>query len=231
MKNYFVKSLVAVFTLTFISSAHADVDLNVIQQASPNPAFDVFLVQATATAGDLVASFKDLSISGVHNITENAAGGGQSTSLDSIGGTFWNPNWSALDTHLLLDLSGSNLTTSPGFAIGETNDGTNPGGLTATELEGPSPFGSFGGGAGMGSLSFSVNTDQITLLAPRPTTFDLMQVVVPAGGIAFLNVVSESDQLVVDTISQFPVTAIPEPTSLVLAGLGLIGFVGTRRRS
>ena len=33
------------------------------------------------------------------------------------------------------------------------------------------------------------------------------------------------------TLNSFKVTVIPEPTTLMLAGLGLIGFVGTRRRS
>ncbi len=221
----------AILTLSFLTStAFAGTVLTVDQQASPNPAFDVFLVTAVADGGDLVATIKNLSVTGVHNITENAIGGGtQSTSLNTIGGTFWNPGWTSLDTHLLLDLSASDLTTSPGFGIGETNDASNPGGLTATDLEGPGAFAGFGGSAGMGDISFSVATDQITLLAPRPALLDLIQVVVPAGGSAFLSATFESDSLDVSPVVNLEITAIPEPSTVLLGCLGLLGVVASRR--
>jgi len=219
-----------VVLLVVAVSARAGVMLQVTPLPSPHPLLEAFLVTAVADSGDLVGSFADMTLTGVHSVTENAIGGGQSTSADEIGGTFWNPIWDAWDTRILLDLGAPTLTLSPGFVIGETNDGSNPAGLTPIELEGPAPFGAFGGTAGVGDLAYSVSTDQITLLAPRPESIAFLQVVIPIGTTANLSVTLLSDNNDVTPLS-VAISGVPEPATILLAGMGFIGIFAGRRRS
>jgi len=95
------------------------------------------------------------------------------------------------------------------------------------------------GGQGFTLLDVAIESDRITFVG-GPLGFGiettgsaeglfLANVVLPAGGSFNYNIRLIAAGLDLGTLSGvFP---IPEPTSLMLAGLGLIAFVGNRRRS
>ena len=210
------KSVSRLFTVVALAgltmTAHAGTDLVITPLPDPHPGLKAFLVKAVADVGDLVGSIIGLNLTNAHQIWRNAAiapsPANQSSNLDAMPAPFWGAQWTPWDSHLKLNLSTSpSLTVSPGFGTAETNDGSNPAPLTAAELVPSVGFEAFPGTAGIGSLSFTGASAQVTLLAPRPTTLDFLQIVVPNGTSAFLSVTFESDNLDRDVFSNVEVGA------------------------
>lgn len=175
------------------SIAQAGVMVNLVQNADPAAGVNSFTVQLLGTEGDLVSTVSGFSLTGAHQVWDNPSGNGTSPNVGDLEDTFGNAAWTPFDTHMLA-LPGFN--PSPNWTPVETNDETNPAGI---DLKPSNPaFETFVGTAGMGSLRFtdSSNPDNdldsgIAFLAPQPATLDFLQVVVPEGSTALLNMVLE----------------------------------------
>jgi hypothetical protein len=163
----------------------AAVAVHIVENPSPDPGISSYLVRLVGTDGARVSKVRGLSVSGVHQIWEHPVSTiPQSPFATDLGGAFGNPDWIALDTHLL---SLPSFDVSPGWVVEETNDGTNIFGYDLT----PSlpPFAAFKGIAGVGAIRFvdqnnPASDDQaaLTFLAPQPASVDLLQIVVPSDG-------------------------------------------------
>jgi hypothetical protein len=180
-KNAVLLSLVLVALLVRSTLGGAIVNINLL--ASPAPGFDAYKVSLIGTQGRNILGVMNLNLRGVHQIWQNAAAGPrmQSPVVGDTTGTFGNPAWTELDSHLLVNPSagGDPVVVSPGFGLSETNDGSNPGGLSADSLAPTAPFNSFTGSAGIGNLRFSGFDPIIAWNSPMPQTVDLLYVVVP----------------------------------------------------
>jgi PEP-CTERM motif len=218
-------------------SAQAGIILSSTQVASPAASLDAYVVTATATGGLNVGAIAGLSISGAHQVWQNAVAGAaaQTPALNNLSGTFWDPANNDLDTHLLVATNDPLVNLSPGYSLTETNSGLDEAGVGP--LPGPSPFQTFTAQVGLGSLSNALSTDQITFLGSAQTpSKDFLYLVLPHDGEAFLTVNVLDTTPAFNEFTQFRVgpeegqPTVPEPASLVLAGLATIGFIGLRRR-
>lgn len=225
MNSSFRTGLVASAVLATASLASAGVVIEVTQLPDPAPGLNAFTVTAVGTEGRTVASIASLSLTGGHQVWENAiAGASQSTpKAVDLEGTFWNAAWNALDTHFLIDPAVN--ITSPGFGVTEANDASNPASLS---LPGPTPFEAFPGVAGIGTLNFTGVAPQVTLTPAQPS-IDFLHVVVPANQSAVLNVrfVDSSASAFID-FNDF-VIAVPEPSAMALLAVGGLGMFRRRR--
>jgi len=208
--------------------SQAGVILNVTSMGSPAVGLEAFKVTAVGTEGEDVASIASLSLTGAHQVWENAIASTKSTLAgDLSAGTFGNAAWEAFDSHLLLD--SSLHINSPGFGVDETNDGSDPTGLSPLTPANPA-FAAFTGVAGLGDLFFTGVAAQVTL-TPFEASVDLLYVVVEAGQAALLDVtfVDGSASGFID-FTGVEVGVVPEPASIVLIGLGGL-LACTRRRN
>jgi hypothetical protein len=217
----------------------------VTRLADPAPGFEAFKVTLVATLTSPIGGVRSVSLTGAHQIWQNPAASATQTPIktDAAAGDFGNPSWVALDTHLLIDPrpGGDRVTFSPGFGLVETNDLTNPVGLSADFLAPLAPFDTFPASAGIGDLEFVGGSEpHISWLLPIPETADLAYVVVPAGKQALLKMRLLSDFYGwIDVIDLAIGSGIPEPATGALLGWGLLaiafiapsqGFGNARRR-
>ena len=123
--------------------------------------------------------------------------------------------WKVYDTHILL----SGITEVPTGSLTETNDGTNPAGLTLEKFSGYpalSGLGSFGHGA----------TDAFTVLGQFATPKDFLQIVIPEGDSVWLSVnILDAGQK-----TQFAGTQVPEPATMTALALGGLALLRRRRK-
>lgn len=187
---------VAVALVASCAVAQAGVMVNVVQQTSPGAGLDSYLVQLVGTGGANVSTVRSFSLTNTHQVWNNSIGGPAATQTPRQGdtnGTFGNSSWQAYDTHVKT-LPGN--TTSPNFAITETNSGSNPTGLSWVPSN--PGFASFTGTGGIGGMSFAdtlnpANSLEATLafLAPQPSSVDFLQVIVQSGQTANLKMFVE----------------------------------------
>jgi hypothetical protein len=187
-----LRNLVAAICVALLigSSASAGVMVSVNSAPSPGAGFEAWNVVLTGTEGFNVGGVVSLNLTGAHQMFQNAAGTQQTPVVGDTGGTFGNAAWDPFDTHLLVNprAGGDNVTTSPGFGMSETNDGLNPGGLSADFLKPSNPaFDTFPGSAGIGDLSFTGTNPTIAWLNPQPASTNLLYVVLPTSQQALLS--------------------------------------------
>jgi hypothetical protein len=221
MKIRALAALCAVVVLALQANAAT---LVVTNNADPAPGLKSFTLHAVGGSGELVNSIAGINIpSGTHNVTP--AFGSPSTTRaqwDAPNGA-GDTAWKVYDTYLLFNPS--DATSVVGFigSAQETNDNSNPAGLALS---------SFGQNAtvGLGSYKFASATDQITL-TPGAAAADLpfMQVVLKSGTQALFSGTFFNTQGQPSTITN-QVIGVPEPTTLGLAGLSLLGLVAASRR-
>jgi hypothetical protein len=139
---------------------------------------------------------------------------------DLVASGLWDTAWNALDTHLLFDTNAH--IQSPGTAVDENNDGLDPVGLGPLL---PPAFPAFPAQVGLGNLFFTGGQPIFTIL-PYVESLDFLQVVVPSGQAALL------DMIFIDSSSSgfLPYTnvEIPEPATLTLLAIG--GLLMVRHR-
>ncbi len=220
-------ALLAVFGVA--ASSQAALIASYVKTGEPAPGLVAYDVIVSVGAGsNAVGSVVDLAVTNVHQVWQNAAGVRPTPKEgDASNGVFSLPAWASTDTYLK---TLSNTTTSPGYGLAETNDGSNPAGIA---LEPASPFNAFPGSAGIGTFSSTGAQPTITFLAPQPTSVNLMQVVQKAGDVSVLTMrlvdnFATGFQDVTLSISSDVV--IPEPASMSLIGLGMVGCIGFFRR-
>ncbi len=179
------------------SIANAGVMVNVVQNDDPAAGVNSFTVQLVGTDGAAVSTVRGFDLQGVHQVFENAAGNGDTPRAGDTEGTFGNPAWTPFDTHIL---SIPAFNSSPGWLPVETNDETNPAGIDLTP--GNPAFATFPGTAGIGEMRFTDSNNSandleatIAFLAPQPATVDFLQVIVPAGQFATLNMILEDSNV------------------------------------
>lgn len=174
MKKFF--TLLAVALLANVASAGIIVDVVPASDAAPD-GFSAFTIQLRSTDGNTVGGVRNLSVTGIHQVWQNAAGAGDTPNQgDAAGGVFGSAAWAGYDSYIRTTPA-TNL--SPGFGLVETNDASNPGQVNVTP---PAPFNAFPGSAGIGSLGFNSADATMAFLAPQPTTVDLVRAVLLAGG-------------------------------------------------
>lgn len=171
------------------SSASAGIMLDFVANPDPAPGVKSVTVRLSGTDGANVSTISGFTLTGAHQIWDNPAGNGTSPEVGDLEGTFGNPAWTPLDTHMLA-IPGYNNT--PNWVPVETNDGTNPAGVDLAP--GNPAFAAFAGTAGIGSLTFTDSSNPannlasgVAFLAPQPATVDFLQVVAPEGSPAILN--------------------------------------------
>lgn len=227
MKRQWATIMGVVAAAVLPSIASAGVIMEVVPAADPAPGLQAMTVRAIGTDGLKISSIAGLNLTGAHQVWPF---GGDSSEPSDLAGPLWNPAWTPLDSHFMLD-KGVGFITSPGMGVAETNNLANPAGLT-TQLS--SPLGStFDGKAGMGNTYFTPDSNaQVTYAgaATFPAQVDFLYVVVPTGGTALLDVkFIDSSSSGFISYTAFPVTAaIPEP-ALGLIALPALAFLRRRR--
>lgn len=214
--------------LLLAGQSNAAIVLQVSENPAPDPDLQSFTVRAVAGgSGEVVNSVAGLNIdSGVHHVTP--AFGQPSTTRaqwDAPNGA-GDPAWKIFDTYLLFNAT--NASEVVGFigSATETNDGTDPAGLAL----------SFSGAQaveGLGGYRFGSATDQISLTpASSSSSLPFLQVVIPGGTTVLLDGTFFNAQGEPFTIVDFPISGvvIPEPATLLMAGIGLVGIVAAARR-
>lgn len=215
-----------IIALTLSSVGNAAIIGTVTQNPDPAPGLVSFTIGATGTEGEIVNSFADINVLGpVHNVTAFASAPSITVGdWDDVSPFLGNPAWRIFDTHLLFDLTNnpSQIVGLLGNAPTETNDGSNPVGLALVQ-------GGFPATVGVGSYGGQTNADQFALTpAAASSHVDFLQVVYVVGQVPTARLVA-FDTTGRSQLLEIPVTAIPEPSTMALAGLSLIGLVLRRR--
>ena len=230
-KNYSTLALALLAAVVIAAPARAGVDLVVSSLGSPAPGLDSWLVSAVGTEGEDVASIANLNLTGAHQVWVNSVGAAKSPLFgDLTSNSFGNADWEPLDSQLLIDPSSH--ITSPGFGLDETNDLANPASLPPLVPTNPA-FASFLGDAGHGDTFFTGNAPQVTL-TPFVPAVDFLQVVTASCANLQVTMIgsSASEFIEFDMMIGPPNgLCVPEPTSIALIGIGMVGLLGYRRRS
>lgn len=191
--------LMASAAFAVATNSFAAIMLNVTQNADPAPGLESYTVEVLGTGGTAVSTLSGFELTGVHQVWNNAIAGADAIQTPNAGdtdGTFGNSAWGPADTHIL---SLADFNGSPGLGTEESNDGSNPAGIDL--VPGNPAFAGFTGSAGLGGLRFvdENNSDNdlqagLAFLSPQPQSVAFLQVVVPAGQSALMNLVAEDSE-------------------------------------
>lgn len=226
MRRLFVLSLSAVLAVSAAPTADAAVMIQ--QDITPTSDSDLQRVtlRAVGTAGEVINSFAGINIpGGVHNVQPGF--GQPSTHRGHWTGApngDSNPAWAAFDTYLLFNPADAANVVGFIGAIEESNDNTDPAGLGLMGAV-------LGANEGLGFYRFAAPADQLVITpGAASSNVPFLQVVIPTGSQALLDCVLFDAQGTRYDINDFAI-GIPEPATLALAGMGLIGFVALRRKA
>jgi hypothetical protein len=167
----------AILALAVAAPAPAAIMIDVSPGQPLNGGLSQFVVSAQGTAGELIAGFDGINLTGAHQVfrLDPSATPG----IDNTGGFGWGADWTGYDSHVLVP--NANKLGSVGAALAETNDMTTTGTLDLSMQ-----FGSEAP-SGFGTLASSDGTDGFRLLpAVQSSNVPFLQVVTDAGT-AFLN--------------------------------------------
>jgi len=225
MRLHFAYSFVTLFALALPAQAAIEI------QVDPGVDLGVgglwqFTVRAVATEGETINTFSFLNLTGnVHQAWQYDFGGNPfGTPTDNDGGGF-NSEWQQFDSRVLFDLSdGDVVAVSPGGALEETNDLATSGNLGLPQLSG------FDAPTGFGGISSPGGDDSFTLTPEFSGDNVAFLQVVTTLGTAFLDVRVDGSGGSRGDVQGLAIGVIPEPASVVLAGLALLGMVGLVRR-
>jgi hypothetical protein len=186
-----------------------------------------YTISAVGTQGENINVFSAPTINpvsgmGIHNVAQGFTNAGTPTKDEHIPGLY-NSDWIAYDSHFLFR---STETLSIGPPYRETNNGATTGMLGLSNISTGPPISGFGAYASEDSSAKGV------LPAHAGSNVSFMQVVLRAQDTALMNVrvvanagaVSSDLELVIGPF------IIPEPASMMLAGLAMLGLVGFARR-
>lgn len=234
----FSKRLIALVVAGTIASASANAaSLIITPLGSPAAGLSAFQISADAGAGMTIGSVAGLNAVGVSQIWQNATFGGISPQAgDLTTAVAGNAAWEPWDTHWNgPNTTSANVLLSPGFGWAETNNGSNPAGLTLTPTN--PAFAAFPGIAGLGSLSMTGAGAQVTIVAAaRLQLQDILYLVLPAG---LAPVIGAGGDITFDTIDNtnllqsWSLAIIPEPSTfaMLLGAGGVLALVRRRRRA
>jgi hypothetical protein len=220
MKNTFF-ALLAVASLAVASPANAGVmvlgNRTATQVAAPGDVggalLDSFKFSLQADAGAVITAVDLVFAGGVHQVQLGGAFGSvtRTPSIDNLTG--FPAEYIAADTHTLI--------ASTDFVVP-----SGVGSLTEDALSGLSS------GAPGGGIVPKLTLQNIALGGSKQTNLvDLAQLVIPRGGlITFSGTVATSNDGGVPVAISGVIQAVPEPATLAMAGLGLIGCVAAARR-
>jgi PEP-CTERM motif len=214
------------FASVLMIAANANAAVIISQDMTPtsDPQLTSVTLRAVGTAGEVINSFAGINIpSGVHNVQP---GFGQPSTHK---GHWTAPNgdsnaaWAVFDTYLLFNPADAANVVGFIGAIQESNDNTDPAGLALQGAVLPA-------NEGLGFYRFSAPTDQLVITpAAASSNVPFLQVVLPTGTTAFGDFVLFDAQGARYQFDGVPI-GIPEPATLAMAGMGLLGMVAIRRR-
>jgi len=218
---------VSVVCLTASVARAADIVAVVTANPDPAPGLTSVTVSAFSAGGEDINSFAGISISNpVHNVFGGFA-------PPAVTADQWDPAggaglaaWNVFDTYVLFDFL-NDLVGAIGGPLGEgANDNSDPAGLGLINFGQPAT-------TGLSTFGHPASTDQFVIIPGLASdNVPFLQVVYPTAGpvptlsMTFFDVLGQPSE-----ISGVPLTAIPEPATLALGLLGLVGLVSLRRRS
>lgn len=196
---------------------------------SPGPGLSAYEISAYSTSGEVINTFASISIAGTHNV-EPAFGAAavHAGQWGSVSNGAKDNAWGKYDTYFMYNTADTNqVVLYLGAAPTEINDGANPAGLSLVA-------GGQNAKVGLGTYTFPGTAQASVVPSLAGTDVPFLHVVLPTGA------VSPLEMSVIDNtgaVAQFSVAGdnalmvgVPEPATIAMAGMGLIGMIGVARR-
>lgn len=178
---------------------------------------DVYILTFDTTTGSGPATIQDISISGVHQLCEvdrDGFGAPPTMFTDDFYDAAELDDYGKYDTHFLFasdEVVG--VTTNV-----ESNDGSNPAMLPEYQYIEPYGMGDF---SMLGANSWGASN-------PRPSGYEFMRVVLPAGGQQLLTYSADVDGAMVYGRTQM--VGVPEPSTILMLIVGGLSLLAVRFR-
>ena len=226
MRNVILGTLAV---LICIGSAQAAISLVVTPLQSPDPGLRRYKVTAVEDSSRQITVLSDINVTGCHNVTQAYDPGNVIKDPDwtaAAQAPFGSAAWAIYDTYLLLDDVGEhdNVISQLGGALAETNDNSDPASLGLGQMVGVW----YPATVGMGSFGHPVGTASLIVVANAGTCLDFLQVVVPVGQTAYLDIgIVYGPEPLKDEFEDVPI--IPEPATMSLLVLGGVALLRRRR--
>jgi hypothetical protein len=188
-----------------------------------------YTLTAVGTAGEVLNTFSRPTLTpmraadkGVHNVANAVTNSGTPSRDQQTPGLF-DSSWATYDTYLLFG-GPNDLALDLGTPLSETNDGSTAGMLGLNPVP-AAPR------SGYGNLSSGTDSTKVLVPGKAGPSVPFMQVVMRSGDFAHLDIeIVGNGGEVVQSFNDLVIGVIPEPATMSLIGLALIGLVGFARR-